>query len=713
MCMARFSDKYKRLDIKDYQQLTGVYDTLVNFAYNDVEIIELPDSRLGLCCELEVDAGTASLLQFREPIIISVDSNDPDVITPIAYPDREDFPFEKIPHINYPHGGMPPSICLSREDADEWYSEISFKQYVMTLVRWLDDAANERLIKLSAKDEYEPFRVPDSASWIVFRDDDFDELIEKCKHNVTSCFDTSILDNHLGLMHTVDPVYDKDALTVLLSKNSSLVEKDWYIDTPSTISELISILQRRGYNLNTNNIIQLLREHPNINRVFLSFSVIRPTKLIGKRSKVDTLCYTFESELFKKGDFSAGIEPVMIFEMVTPKYASWMSKTLPEVRKKQILVIGVGAVGSQIADLLYRSGICHLSLCDDDGFKPHNVCRHIISKNLTLRSKVDLMKEHLGSMFLGCEKVKTINQDAVEYAKSNEIKDFDLIIDASASSRVMYALDEYCSDMDIVRVCMSNNGKVGMLYVHRKNEVRLQEFYFQILRESLDNESLTSQDISSWLKSDRKTTLDRVRIGEGCHSNTMQMGYNKVTPFCGLAVSVIKNIDKLDNYNLYLSFADYDYEGSMYTERFFTPKFIDVECDRQGWGVCIAEDLLNNILRETRSYSKEETGGYLIGVVSEKRKTIYVLTTFIPQDSKHSSNKLELGSEGWEEYLEMCSERTAGQLVYLGDWHSHPHGSVERSQMDIETFNKLRPELKGAGVCVITNAKKHKAFILE
>lgn len=713
MSMDKHSDRYKKLSLKDYPQLEGVYSILSNVAYNGIEFVELPNGRIGLCCELEVDAGTNSLLRFREPVIIGVSITSPEGIVPIAYPDRLDFPFDKFPHVNYPSSSLPPSLCLSREDADEWYSEISFRQYVKTLVEWLNDAANDRLIKLTAKDNYEPYRIPDNASWHLFRNNDFDNLIEKCDHNVTLYFDTRLFDDLLaGRMKVANPTFDSEALTINLSKGCSVVETDWYIETPPTLSELYTILSNRGYQMDVEDLYQKLCDHPNIKRIFLSFSVIRPTRLVGKRSRVDTICYTFEADSIRNKEDSVPIEPVWIFEIVTPQFAAWLSKSPENVSMKKILIIGLGAVGSAIADLLFRSGICKLTLCDNDGFNPHNVCRHVLSKRLTFKSKTELMKEHLEEMLYECNRVEVINQDAVEYIQTDTINDYDIIIDASASSRVMYALDEHCLEKTIVRVCLSNSGKVGMLYLHRKNDAKLHEFYYQILREALNTEEQVAADIASWLNADRHSTLDRIRIGEGCHSNTMQMGYNKVTPHCGLAVSVIKNIDNVENENLYLGFSDYDYEGSMYTERFRVPQFLNIECDVNGWQVRIPEDLMAKIQTNIKINGNKETGGYLMGLINEKRRTIHILDTFIPQDSKHYREKLELGTKGWNDYQRICTSQTAGQLSYLGDWHSHPYGTVKRSQTDIETFSRLRPELRGLGVCVITNGTDHKAYII-
>lgn len=713
MFMERYSDQYKDVIIDNYPQLLDFYKTLVDFAYDGVRIVMLPDYNIGLCCELEVDAGTTSLLYLREPVVIEVSISEPHDEVPLAYPDRKDFPYDKFPHVNYPQDGMPPSLCLTRVDAKEWYAEISFRQYVKTLINWLNDAANERLIKAESGDQYEPFRLPDNVRWHLLRGYDFDNFIEKSVQDLTLYFDTNLFeDTEVGIFYTNEPTYDKEGLTINLSKSNAVVERYWYIETPSTIDDLFSILSARNYKLDVNVLRENLCKHKQIKRLFVSFSVLRPTQVIGKHSQVDTICYTLDADAIRKGDNYAKVETVAILDLITPQYAAWLSKTQEETFCTNILIIGQGAVGSAITDLLYRNGFYSLTLCDNDVFKPHNVCRHIISDGSSFAKKAELMSSHLKKMFLGIDNVNIITEDIVKFAKNNYLNQYDLIIDASASNRVMYALDELAIKIPIIRVCLSNEGKVGMVYVRTEDDAKLQEFYYQILREALNREEQVADDIALWLKSDSVSTLDRIRIGEGCHSVTMQMGYNKVVAHCSLAVSIIKNYNCNEN-NLYLSFSDYDYEGSMYTEQFTVPKFLTVNCNKAGWNVRIPSDLMNKIIIETKKRNQNETGGYLMGIVNEKRRTVHVLATFIPDDSKRSRCSLTLGTKGWKDYYEMCKKQTSDQFVYLGDWHSHPHGSVERSKTDVDTFARLKPELDGIGVCLITTGNIHIAYILD
>lgn len=67
----------------------------------------------------------------------------------------------------------------------------------------------------------------------------------------------------------------------------------------------------------------------------------------------------------------------------------------PELRGRRVAVVGVGALGSFIADMLVRSGVRNLSLVDGDTVIPGNLVRHLVGPEAVGRSKVAAVKQHL------------------------------------------------------------------------------------------------------------------------------------------------------------------------------------------------------------------------------------------------------------------------------------------------------------------------------
>ncbi len=67
----------------------------------------------------------------------------------------------------------------------------------------------------------------------------------------------------------------------------------------------------------------------------------------------------------------------------------------PELRGCRVAIVGVGALGSFIADMLVRSGIRHLTLVDGDVVMPGNLVRHLVGPEAVGLPKVKAVKQHL------------------------------------------------------------------------------------------------------------------------------------------------------------------------------------------------------------------------------------------------------------------------------------------------------------------------------
>lgn len=69
----------------------------------------------------------------------------------------------------------------------------------------------------------------------------------------------------------------------------------------------------------------------------------------------------------------------------------------PELVGRRVAIVGVGALGSFIADMLVRSGIRQLTLVDGDVVMPGNPARHLVGPEAVGQWKVEAVKQHLGS----------------------------------------------------------------------------------------------------------------------------------------------------------------------------------------------------------------------------------------------------------------------------------------------------------------------------
>ena len=72
----------------------------------------------------------------------------------------------------------------------------------------------------------------------------------------------------------------------------------------------------------------------------------------------------------------------------------------------------------------------------------------------------------------------------------------------------------------------------------------------------------------------------------------------------------------------------------------------------------------------------KETGGVLIGYFDVPRRCVYVVDALPPpRDSIEHETAFIRGYAGLQDELDRIEERTGGQVVYVGEWHSHPDGA--------------------------------------
>lgn len=67
----------------------------------------------------------------------------------------------------------------------------------------------------------------------------------------------------------------------------------------------------------------------------------------------------------------------------------------PDLNSRRVAVIGVGALGSFIADMLIRSGVRNLTLVDGDIVMPGNLVRHLVGPESVALPKATAVKNHL------------------------------------------------------------------------------------------------------------------------------------------------------------------------------------------------------------------------------------------------------------------------------------------------------------------------------
>jgi len=98
-----------------------------------------------------------------------------------------------------------------------------------------------------------------------------------------------------------------------------------------------------------------------------------------------------------------------------------------------------------------------------------------------------------------------------------------------------------------------------------------------------------------------------------------------------------------------------------------------------------------------KAASPNETGGVLLGIVDHARKRIEVVVGLpAAPDSTGTPNSFERGVHDLRESIDEARHKTMDQIVYIGEWHTHPDGaSADPSPVDNDQLVGLRGAMLG------------------
>lgn len=203
-----------------------------------------------------------------------------------------------------------------------------------------------------------------------------------------------------------------------------------------------------------------------------------------------------------------------------------------ELTEKKILIIGIGAVGSMIAQTLTRGGCKYIDFIDHDIKEPENVCRSeyrfangITNKTAELEKIINEISPFVNSTKLNdnyFEKlVKSFYSDTERQKKFiDDLKPYDLIIDCSTDNDLMYVLNSLKLETDLINISITNHAKELICAFHPN----IYKF--------------VNNQFSNVLKNDVEDLYEPT----GCWNPTFKASYNDINVLVQLALKHINRI---------------------------------------------------------------------------------------------------------------------------------------------------------------------------
>ena len=371
-----------------------------------------------------------------------------------------------------------------------------------------------------------------------------------------------------------------------------------------------------------------------------------------------------------------------------------------EKNDNSFVLIGAGALGSQVFDQFMRMGFGTWTIIDHDSLYPHNLAKHSLDRKSVGYNKAIKVSEKANELYR-MEIAKPIDSDFLTIKEDDSViaklQDAKAIIDMSTSIAVARTLArDYNDTIKTPRISAFLNPDGTDLVVlaedkHRK--FRLDFLEMQYYRCLFQDESLHDH-----LKYEDSLKLRYNR--NSCREITNRINQTDVALNASICTKALKSIIENSRPTISIWRADkITFEVRKYS--FEPTRWIRKDVGQ--WKMYFDLWLLDRMKAFRYSKLPNETGGILIGSYDFQRKIIYVCDSlFAPSDSRESKSTFERGAEGlldeYNKYLNIVDN----QLCYLGEWHSHPQGcSTNPSSDDFNLYDYLYKKMSRQGSPVL------------
>lgn len=123
---------------------------------------------------------------------------------------------------------------------------------------------------------------------------------------------------------------------------------------------------------------------------------------------------------------------------------------------KHVTIVGVGAIGSAVAEQLTRAGVGALTLIDYELLRPGNCVRHIAPRSLVGLPKVDATARILEGLTVVHGKITTRRDGVIGFAEAcKECEESDLVVDATGNNATSLALLDAAAATGTPVVCVA------------------------------------------------------------------------------------------------------------------------------------------------------------------------------------------------------------------------------------------------------------------
>lgn len=342
---------------------------------------------------------------------------------------------------------------------------------------------------------------------------------------------------------------------------------------------------------------------------------------------------------------------------------------------KKTLIIGNGAIGSSLSEILVRAGLKKIDLADFDIVEPGNICRSSYDFTEVSFSKSAQLKEKLEkiSPFVDVDifdELKAISPKSEKYLDIFEkLNSYGLIIDCTANNEIIQMLTDMKLSNLVCYISMSNKAR-EMIFVTNSDNSNIIERRNQML-----------YSFGSFKEPE-------YRDGTGCWHPTFEASNFDINQLLNFTVQKFNSYftDNLQPRSFY-SFFDNDFISLSEDIKFYQSEL--------NLSLTVESSVLESIEQFSRIHYPNEFGGILMGSYLNSYIDLVVSDIILPNQYNNSPTKFEPDHRELNLKIKEYYQQFGNKVIYVGDWHSHPNGSSHFSQTD---FNSIREVAKSKSV---------------
>lgn len=346
----------------------------------------------------------------------------------------------------------------------------------------------------------------------------------------------------------------------------------------------------------------------------------------------------------------------------------------------KLVLIGAGALGSQLYMNLLRSGFGSWTIIDNDLFLPHNAYRHSLDFFSFGCPKAEALAITGNRIFDGKCDIQPFTKDALaisdqDEALKNRLAEADVILDCAASivvSRGLSSRSVFSGRK--VSVFLNPDGQ-GLVVL---SEAADQSVPLEWVEAEYYHAVATAPLLAGHLRSGSQS--DSYSYGNSCRDVSKVIPQDYFAIHSGVAARVLRKTILSTSAGVSIHTLD---PANCGVSSFEIIVSVPITVNVGEWRIMVSTEILAQLSELRAARLPLETGGVLVGVVDRVHKYLCILRcTEAPSDSYEYPTCFIRGKNGLRDKIQSLSDRSAGNLCYLGEWHSHPPATPSSPSSD-------------------------------